>query len=116
MIKTLDGLSFLTGKPYPVVHEAWKLARRTATADLQRGNYVLTFKTMCMILKVRYTHLPELIGDRVFLLNELLEVTAATPESVTLADQNGVPRVLPLLNLILCERRRPNIPGTKTAP
>jgi len=113
MIKNLDAVAFLAGKPCRDVHQAWKLAKRTASADLQRGNYVLAFKTMCMLLKIRHLHLPDKVGDRVFLFNELLTITEVTPDIVTLTGNDGKPRPLPLLNLILCERRQPSFPSNQ---
>ena len=113
MIKVLEGVAFMTGMKYVSVHKAWKLARKASSANLQRGNYVLTFKTLCTILKVRSVHLPTEVGEMVFFMGSLVTIKEATPTTVSLTDAAGVTQTLPLFNLILCERRQPSIQGYK---
>lgn len=113
MIKVLEGVAFMTGMSYVSVHKAWKLARKASSANFQRGNYVLTFKTLCTILKVRSVHLPTEINETVFFMGNLVTIKDATPSTVSLTDSTGTTQILPLLNLILCERRQSNIQGNK---
>lgn len=117
MNDTVTALAVLAKVGRKKAHTAWKLAKKHATADLKRGDYVKVFKTFCKLLELQVDHLPDGVGDNVVMYGRHYKIVGSTNVTFDLVLYGSTNTLsLPLLNLILCGKRQSDIQATEATP